>query len=51
MGETCADNYGVQNRTKPKYHAWEPVAKPRDGQSLFQTKDVREGGEFEKRAS
>ena len=34
------------HRTKPKYHAWDPIAKKRDG-SAFATKDNREGGEFE----
>ncbi|ETN40417.1 uncharacterized protein HMPREF1541_04694 [Cyphellophora europaea CBS 101466] len=43
--------YKPYSTTKPKYSAWDPVAKPRDGQSLFQTKDVREGGEYEQRAS
>jgi len=39
--------YRPYSTTKPKYSAWEPVAKPRDGSSPFAERDIREGAEFE----
>jgi len=39
--------YRPYSTTKPKYSAWEPVAKPRDGSSPSTARDIREGGEFE----
>ncbi|KIV77322.1 hypothetical protein PV11_09126 [Exophiala sideris] len=42
--------YTPYSTTKPKYSAWDPVAKPRDGSSPFTKGDIREGGEFEPKA-
>ncbi|KAJ9503423.1 hypothetical protein LTR99_002181 [Exophiala xenobiotica] len=42
--------YRPYSTTKPKYSAWDPVAKPRDGSTPFAQRDIREGGEFEPKA-
>jgi len=43
--------YRPYSTVKPKYDAWKPVAKPRDGSTPFASRDIREGGEFEPKSS